>query len=97
MVVTELAHVAGFEPPSNRCGPARDDPLAERGTKKPAPGAAMPLTRVPPLLLRTLRRREIFLPESAFRADSLTVSVQPTRAMACISISICAHVQNRKQ
>ena len=38
--------------------------------------------------------RGIFLPESTFSADSLTVSVQPLSAIACLDT--CAHVQNPK-
>ena len=34
--------------------------------------------------------RDFFLPEPTFSADSLTVSVQPPYAIACIYI--CAHV-----
>ena len=35
------------------------------------------------------------LPESAFSADSLTVSVQPPCAIACINI--CAHVKKKEK
>ena len=39
-------------------------------------------------------RQGIFLPESASSADSLTVSVQPPRAIVCISI--CVYDKNPK-
>ena len=41
---------------------------------------------------KTQARQEIFLPESPFSADSLTVSAQLPRAAACINI--CIHVKN---
>ena len=65
--------------------------LVERWTEKPdailsrvrVPGAARLLLLLLLLLLLVLL---LLLPESAFSADSLTVSVQPPCAIACISI-----------
>ena len=55
----------------------------ERPTEKP--GAVLTRVRVP----------GNFLPKSTFSADSLTVSVHPRCAIACINI--CAHVKNPKR
>ena len=49
-------------------------------------------TEEPGAILRPPVRQGMFLPESAFSADSLTVSVQPPCAIACINI--CVHVKN---
>ena len=39
-------------------------------------------------------RQGIFLPESTSDADSLTISVEPSSAIACVNI--CVHVKNPK-
>ena len=63
--------------------------LVERPTEKP--GAILTRVRVP----GAARDFFIFIPESAFSADSLTVSIKPSCSIACISIGV--YDKNPKQ